>query len=159
MFSLFKKKNRELLAACDGTVVPVTESSDETFASCMLGNGVMIHPQQGVVVAPCTGEITVFMSDTKHAIGIRTEYGLEVMIHIGIDTVNLAGEGFTSDVSQGGHVKAGDRLITFDQALIEGKGYCCDVMEIVLNGAEFPEIEYQTGMKAEAGRTVVAVAK
>lgn len=159
MFSFLKKKKKEIKAVCSGTVLSITESSDETFASCMLGNGVMIRPTDtGVVdiLAPCSGEITAFMEDSGHAVGIRTEYGLELMIHIGVDTVQMNGEGFTGFISQGKQIKEGEKLVSFDRDMVEGKGYCCDVMMIMLNGNNFPNSVYNTGMEAVAGQTVVA---
>ena len=159
MFGFFNKKGKHencLKAPVNGTVVPMTEASDETFASCMLGNGVVIHPSDGMVTAPCGGEITVFMEDSKHAVGLKTEYGFDLLLHIGIDTVSLQGQGFESFIKPGQKVKAGDRLVRFDKALIESKGLCADVIMIVLDSPELKPIDYRTGIQSEAGETVVA---
>lgn len=159
MFGLFGKKGKKencLKAAVNGTVVPMSEASDETFASCMLGDGVVIHPSDGMVAAPCDGEITVFMGDSKHAVGLKTEYGFDLLIHIGIDTVSLAGEGFESFIRIGQKVKAGDKLIQFDKELIEAKGLCADVIMILLDSPELKPVKYCTGIEAAAGETVVA---
>lgn len=162
MLQIFKKKSkteRVLKAPADGKAVPMTEAKDETFSSCMLGSGVVICPENGVVKAPCDGEITVFMKDSKHAVGIKTGFGLELLLHIGVDTVTLKGEGFESQLKQGMKVKAGDVLVRFDKELVEAKGLNTDVIMIVMDGENMPEVEYQTGMDVTAGETVVARVK
>ena len=158
MFGFFKKKNevKELKAMINGSVISVTEVKDDVFSSCMLGKGIAIHPADGVVVAPADGEITVTMEGTNHAVGIRVAEGFDLLIHIGIDTVSLNGEGFTSHIQMGQKVKAGDRLITFDKALVESKGLCSDVIMIALDNPALPEVTYKTGISAAAGETVVA---
>ena len=124
--------------------------------SCMLGKGIAIHPTDGVVVAPVDGEISVTMEGTNHAVGIRIAEGFDLLIHIGLDTVSLNGEGFTSHISMGQKVKAGDKLITFDKALVESKGLCSDVILIALDNPALPALDFKTGMTASAGETVVA---
>ena len=96
MFGLFKKKKvtYEMKAVVDGAVVPMTEATDPVFSSCALGNGVVIRPTSDVIVAPADGTVTVTMDGSNHAIGLELTGGLEVLIHIGVDTVNLKGEGF-----------------------------------------------------------------
>ena len=122
----------------------------------MLGKGIAIHPTDGVVVAPVDGEISVTMEGTNHAVGIRIAEGFDLLIHIGLDTVSLNGEGFTSHISMGQKVKAGDKLITFDKALVESKGLCSDVILIALDNPALPALDFKTGMTASAGETVVA---
>lgn len=158
MFGFFKKKNeaKELKAMINGSVISVTEVKDDVFSSCMLGKGIAIHPTDGTVVAPIDGEITVTMEGTNHAVGIRVAEGFDLLIHIGIDTVSLNGEGFTSHIQMGQKVKAGDKLITFDKALVESKGLCSDVIMIALDNPALPAVTYKTGITAAAGETVVA---
>ena len=122
----------------------------------MLGKGIAIHPTDGVVVAPVDGEISVTMEGTNHAVGIRIAEGFDLLIHIGLDTVSLNGEGFTSHISMGQKVKAGDKLITFDKALVESKGLCSDVILMALDNPALPALDFKTGMTASAGETVVA---
>ena len=117
MFGFFKKKS-EAKPVLTGELFEV---KDDVFSSCMLGKGIAIHPTDGVVVAPVNGEISVTMEGTNHAVGIRIAEGFDLLIHIGLDTVSLNGEGFTSHISMGQKVKAGDKLITFDKALVESK--------------------------------------
>lgn len=158
MFGFLKKKNvpKELKAMVNGQVISVTEVKDDVFSSCMLGKGIAIHPADGTVVAPVDGEISVVMEGTNHAVGIKVAEGFDLLIHIGIDTVSLNGEGFTSYIKMGQKVKAGDKLISFDKALVESKGLCADVILIALDNPALPELTYKTGMTAVAGETAVA---
>ena len=144
MFGFFKKKSepKELKAMVNGEVISVTEVKDDVFSSCMLGKGIAIHPADGVVVAPVDGEISVTMEGTNHAVGIRIAEGFDLLIHIGLDTVSLNGEGFTSHISMGQKVKAGDKLITFDKALVESKGLCADVILIALDNPALPALDF-----------------
>ena len=139
MFGFFKKKSepKELKAMVNGEVISVTEVKDDVFSSCMLGKGIA-------------------MEGTNHAVGIRIAEGFDLLIHIGLDTVSLNGEGFTSHISMGQKVKAGDKLITFDKALVESKGLCSDVILIALDNPALPALDFKTGMTASAGETVVA---
>lgn len=150
------KGKQQLTAPVSGQVVPMKDAADETFASCMLGDGVVIHPTDDVVVAPCNGTVTVYTEENKHAIGLQTEDGLDLLIHIGVDTVGLNGEGFEGLTTAGTRVKAGTPLIRFARKAIEEKGLCTDVMLIVMDAEGKYEAEYLTGINAEAGKTVVA---
>ena len=158
MFEFLKKKKQptELKAMVNGEVISVTEVKDDVFSSCMLGKGIAIHPTDGTVVAPVDGEISVTMEGTNHAVGIKVAEGFDLLIHIGIDTVSLNGEGFTSHIKMGQKVKAGEKLITFDKALVESKNLCSDVILIALDNPVLPPLTFQTGMTASAGETVVA---
>lgn len=158
MFHFFKKKQKsyEMAATADGKVIPMTDASDPVFSSCALGGGVVIRPTGTVVVAPADGRVTATMEGSNHAIGMELEGGLEILIHIGVDTVNLKGEGFTSLVKAQEKVKAGTELIRFDREALEAKGYCMEVMQIVMEGETASRVQYETGMEACAGRTVVA---
>ena len=115
-----------------GIVHPVSESADAAFSSLMMGDGAAIDPTDGTVVAPVSGVVTVLFP-TKHAIGITSDDGVEILIHIGIDTVNLEGKPFTMNVAQGDRVTAGQRLGTFDIKAIEDAGYSAQTMVLVTN--------------------------
>lgn len=160
MFGMFKKKeekkNYEMAATVDGVVIPMAEAQDAVFSSCTLGNGVVIRPTGNVVVAPAAGEVTVTMPGGNHALGMKLDSGIEILIHIGVDTVKLKGEGFTSLVHSGDKVKAGDELIRFDREAMEAKGFCMEVMQIVTECENAGAMQYDTGMDAKAGETVVA---
>lgn len=111
-----------LLQPVAGTPVDLVLVNDQTFASGMMGAGVAVEPSEGVLVAPAAGVVTV-MFPTGHAVGITTDAGNELLLHIGIDTVSLEGRGFSPKVSQGQRVRAGDVLVEFDVAAIRAAGY------------------------------------
>ena len=159
MFHFFKKKQKsyEMAATADGKVIPMTDASDPVFSSCELGGGVVIRPTGTVVVAPADGRVTATMEGSNHAIGMELEGGLEILIHIGVDTVSLKGEGFTALVKSGDTVKKGTELIRFEREALEAKGFCMEVMQIVMDGEKSSGVQYHTGMDAQAGETVVAV--
>lgn len=117
-----------------GTVMPLAEVSDPVFAEEVMGPGVGINPEEGKLYAPVDGEV-VSVFPTGHAIGMRTMDGMEVLLHIGIDTVQLEGDGFHVFVKQGDHVKAGELLVEFDCAKIIEKGYQTTTMVLVPNAA------------------------
>ncbi|MCI8430521.1 MAG: PTS glucose transporter subunit IIA [Lachnospiraceae bacterium] len=158
MFGIFRKKQQEykMMAAADGKVIPMAEAHDPVFSSCALGNGVVIRPTGGVVVAPADGKVTATMEGSNHAVGMELEGGIEILIHIGVDTVNLKGEGFTALVKSGDKVKAGAELIRFEREALEAKGYCMEVMQIVMDSETASKVQYVTGMDAAAGETEVA---
>ena len=116
-----KDKTMKILAPQTGKAVPVSEVPDPVFSGKVLGDGVGILPTEGGVYAPVSGTV-VQVAETFHAVGIESDDGLEVLVHLGIDTVKLKGEGFTCHVKEGQHVSAGDKLIDMDLAFIESKG-------------------------------------
>lgn len=130
-----KKNTCRLNAPVEGVVIPLNEMKDEAFASGSMGPGVGIIPEADTVCAPIDGTVAVVF-DTKHVVGLVTEDGKEILIHIGVDTVELGGEGFNCHVKQGDSVKAGTPLITFDRKNIGAKGYDTTVAVIITNGAE-----------------------
>lgn len=159
MFGFLKKKEAksyEMKAVVDGNVVPMSEATDAVFSSLALGNGVVIRSTGNVVVAPADGKISVTMEGSNHAIGMELDGGIEILVHIGVDTVNLKGEGFEALVKTGDEVKAGKELIRFDREGMEAKGYCMEVMQIVMDSDTASKVQYHTGMEAKAGETVVA---
>lgn len=109
-----------LLSPAKGKILKLSGVPDKTFAEGILGDGFAIEPEEGVIFSPCSGQI-VNVFPTKHALGILSDEGLEVLIHVGIDTVNMKGEGFKCFVNEGDHVNAGDKLIEFDLALVRQK--------------------------------------
>ncbi len=115
-----------------GRVIPLSEVKDEVFSSGMVGNGVGIIPEEDVLVAPEDGEITMVF-ETHHALGLKTSNGAEILFHIGIDTVQLNGEGFETFVKQGDRVTKGQQLIAFNRRLIKEKGYDDTIIFVVTN--------------------------
>jgi beta-glucoside PTS system EIICBA component len=126
-------------APVTGTMMPLSTAKDQAFAQGVLGKGVVIHPTVGEVVAPFDGTVMT-MFPTKHAIGLVSDNGLELLIHIGLDTVQLDGQFFESFVEQGAKVKRGDKLVTFDIKAIEEAGYSVETPVIVTNSADYLDI-------------------
>ena len=138
--------NKEVLTSTvNGTVVALSEVKDDTFASEMLGTTVAVEPADGVIKAPCNGEISSIF-DTGHAVCITTTAGAELLIHVGIDTVEMNGEGFTKKVAEGDKVHAGDVLIEADLEAIKAAGHPATTMMILTNADDFSKVE-----KAELG--------
>lgn len=127
-------------APIPGNVIAREEIPDPIFSSGVLGEGVGIEPAVGMVVAPCDGEIAS-VTDTKHAIGMIGPKGAELLIHVGIDTVNMKGDGFELLVNQGDKVKAGQKLLTFDIDKIKAAGYSTTTAVLVANSAMFAGCE------------------
>jgi PTS system D-glucosamine-specific IIC component len=116
--SLFGKKKDIFASPFTGTLCPITETPDEAFAEKMNGDGFMVQPADGDVYAPADSTVN-FVFETKHALGMTTKDSMEYLLHIGIDTVNLQGKGFTVYVKEGQAVKKGDKLMTFDTAYVK----------------------------------------
>ena len=131
-------------APVSGTVIPSEEIPDETFAAGVLGQGVGIQPENGVVVAPFDGEISS-VTDTRHAVGISSPDGMELLIHVGVDTVAMNGDGFECFVQEGQQVKAGDKLIAFDREKIAAAGHPDVVVVLVTNSDDYENLSIQAG--------------
>lgn len=131
---------KALFAPLKGNVISREEIPDETFASGVLGDGVGIEPETGEVVAPFDGEIST-VTDTCHAVGLTGPGEMEVLIHVGIDTVNMKGDGFKLLVSEGDKVKAGQKLMTFDIAKIREAGYSTTTAVLLTNSDDYPDFK------------------
>ena len=154
MFKFLKKsKEVAIIAPMTGEVIDIIETPDQVFAEKMVGDGVAIKPTNGVVVSPCNGEI-VQIFPTNHAIGIKTKEGLEILIHIGLDTVELNGEGFKAFVNSGDKVKIGDKLLEVDFNFIEKSGKSIVSPVIITNPDFTKEIHKQLGT-AEKGKNEI----
>lgn len=139
----------------EGEVKEITESSDPTFAEKTLGDGVVIMPEKGIVKAPCNGQIS-FAYPGGHALGMELEDGTGILIHCGVDTVNMNGEGFKLQVQEGQNVKEGDLLLKFDKDLVVKKGYSPEILMIFSEVPEERNVELIYTGPAK-GRTEVAV--
>ena len=128
-----------ITAPLAGKAVALSNVPDETFASGVLGDGIAIEPSEGMVCAPSDGVVSTLF-DTAHAIGLTLDNGAEILIHIGINTVELKGEGYTAHVNEGDKISKGQKLITFDKAAIEAKGYNTITPVIVTNTDDYAEI-------------------
>jgi PTS system sucrose-specific IIC component len=129
-----------MFAPLKGNVIARENIPDETFASGVLGDGVGIEPEVGEVVAPFDGEIST-TTETKHAVGISGPRDMEVLIHVGIDTVNMKGDGFNLLVKEGDKVKAGQKLLTFDISKIKAAGYSTTTAVLLTNSDDFPNMK------------------
>lgn len=139
---MLKKDNKGIFigSPIEGEAVSLKEVNDPTFAQEMLGKGIAIKPSNGRVVAPIDGEITILF-ETKHAISIVSEQGIELLIHIGLDTVNLKGENFKTYVKAGDKVKSGDLLIEFDIEKIKEAGYDTITPIVICNTFDFTDVK------------------
>ncbi len=126
------KRKCGLLSPADGRVVPLESLPDPAFAEGLLGDGAAVEPSNGRFVSPCDGTV-VGISETLHAYNLLSEDGLELLLHVGIDTVELRGEGFSPRVKAGDQVRAGDLLAVVDLALIRERGYSTLTPLIVTN--------------------------
>lgn len=144
------RKENVVYSPVKGNVIPLSEVKDEAFSSGILGKGAAIIPEEGVVYAPADGEISAFFP-TGHAIGIKTTDGLELLIHVGMDTVQLDGKGFTPLAKAGDKVKKGQKLLEFDKELIKAEGYSTVTPVLISNFDQFDEIVATDEKNVQAG--------
>lgn len=144
-----------LASPLKGTLMPLSEVKDEVFSSGALGQGIAVEPAVGEVYAPCDGVISTFF-ETGHAIGISSDEGAEVLIHVGMDTVNLKGEGFTPKAKEGDRVKTGDLLLKFDIPFIKSKGFSVVTPVVVSNSDDYESIDTASAGKVEVGSTIIS---
>ena len=129
-------ESAEVVSPLAGQVKPLSQATDPVFSSCVMGQGVVIEPSQGELVSPVNGTVTVLFP-TKHAVGIVSEEGVEMLMHIGMDTVSLDGKGFEAHVEQGDKVVVGQQLISFDMDVIKEAGLVAETPVIVTNQDDF----------------------
>ena len=146
---------KELKSILDGKVMPIEEAPDDVFSQKIMGDGVAIEPSNTVVTAPADCDVSVVMADTGHACGLTLPNGVELLIHVGVDTVDMGGDGFKLLVNEGDHVKAGQKLIEFDPEKIKAAGHPCTTMLIVTAEGSAANIQMHSGMEAKAGETTV----
>lgn len=136
MLGLFKKSEKirnviEIKSPLTGKTMPLEEVPDEVFSTKAMGDGIAILPENDIVVSPIDGEVVMIMKESKHAVAIEHKNGIQIFIHIGLDTVNLNGEGFEILTSLNETVKVGTPLIKFDQDFLKSKGLSTITMVIV----------------------------
>lgn len=137
-----------------GKILPTAQIQDETFAGEMLGKTIGIVPEEGEIFSPCDGTISALFP-TNHAVGITSSDGAELLIHIGINTVNLNGKYFESHTAEGQKVSKGERLISFDQAAIQKEGYDTTTMVILTNSMDYPDIRVTDAAAVRAGEPLL----
>lgn len=142
---LFSKKKEEFVSPMQGKLLPLTDVPDEVFSQKMMGDGFAVSLTSGTITAPVSGEITVAFP-TKHAIGLKTKDGLELLLHIGMDTVELNGEGFTSYITAGKKVKQGDVLLEVDLVKVQAAGKSI-VSPVIFTSGEQIQLRKETDVK------------
>ncbi|AMG97775.1 PTS beta-glucoside transporter subunit EIIBCA [Serratia liquefaciens] len=147
---------QQIVSPLNGQLVGLAQVNDDVFSQGLLGQGVAIRPQEGVLRAPLTGEVVTFLP-SMHAVGIKGDNGVELLVHIGIDTVNLAGQHFTSDLKVGDRVQVGDELVRFDLAAIVGLGYDITTPVLVVNSEAFPELNCRQPGAVDFGQPIITL--
>lgn len=146
----------ELKAFLTGEVIPVKEVNDGVFSEGVMGDGIAIIPEDDTLYAPADAQVAVLMQDSKHACGLKLANGMEILLHIGLDTVNMQGDGFEYLITQGQFVKEGTPLIKFDREKIKKAGYRDVTICVVSETGNAKNITFETGMEATANKTQVA---
>lgn len=136
LFSLFKKNKLKFVSPVKGILKNLDKVEDESIANRYLGDGFAVEPKDGKIVSPVDGKI-ILLFPTLHAIGIKNYDGPDILIHIGLDTVNLKGEGFKPFCEVGQEIKKGNLLMEVDFELIKDKGFSCDVIVLAQEEAVF----------------------
>ena len=161
MFGLFKKKKDKahvLGAPAKGKAVSLKEVSDPTFSEGILGDGVAVIPSEGKIYAPADGTIGMVF-DTLHAISLTTDFGAEVLIHVGLDTVQLKGEGFEGHVKAGDTVKKGDLLLTVDLEKVKAAGYDTSTLVVICNTDDYGDVQGLDNKEVQPGDDVIVITK
>lgn len=143
-------------APVSGEVIAMSEIPDETFATGVLGEGVGIKPSEGRVAAPFSGTISS-VADSRHAVGVTSPEGLEVLIHVGVDTVDMGGRGFTARVKEGDTVAAGQELIAFDRKAIQAAGHPDIVVVLLTNAEDYETLDIAPAGAVSAGAEIIRV--
>lgn len=158
MFNLFKKKTAEhvLGSPAKGKAVAIQEVNDPTFAEEILGKGIAVIPSEGKIYAPADGEIGMVF-DTLHAVSLVTDFAAEVLIHVGLDTVKLKGDGFESHVKAGDKVKKGDLLLTVDLDKVKAAGYDIVTPMLICNSPDYARVEGMAVGEVGAGADILIV--
>ncbi|GAK26623.1 beta-glucoside-specific PTS transporter subunit IIABC [Serratia liquefaciens] len=147
---------QQIFSPLNGQLVALEQVNDDVFSQGLLGQGVAIRPQEGLLRAPLAGEVVTFLP-SMHAVGIKGDNGVELLVHIGIDTVNLAGQYFTSDLKIGDRVQVGDELVRFDLQAIVGLGYDITTPVLVVNSEAFPQLNCRQPGAVDFGQPIITL--
>ena len=151
-----KNRIQQVISPLKGAVIPLNQVEDAAFSSEVMGKGIAIEPSEGKVVSPVNGVVTTLFK-TKHAVGITSDNGVEILIHVGMDTVKLDGKHFTAHINQGDTVKAGDLLVEFDIAKIKEAGCEVTTPVIITNSADYAEINPTAKKAIEQKETLLTI--
>lgn len=155
---LFGKSVDTVCAPVAGEAVAISQVSDPTFGEEILGKGIAIKPTDGKVVAPCDATVDM-MFDTGHAVSLVASFGAEILIHVGLDTVNLQGKHYTVHAKNGDKVKKGDLLMEFDPEAIKAEGYDIITPVVICNSGDFGTFKTMVDKTVAAGDPVIELAK
>lgn len=161
MFQFLKKKGNAgivIASPAKGTAISLEQVNDPTFSECMLGKGVAVIPAEGNIYAPADGEISLLF-DTLHAVSMTTGEGAEILIHVGLDTVMLKGEGFTAHVATGDTVKKGDLLLTVDLETLKNAGYDTVTPMVICNTDDYADVQPLELKEVEPGTDLLKIVK
>lgn len=155
MFGFKKKevKREELLAVVDGTLIPIENTKDPVFSEKMMGDGFAIE-STGEIIYACADATVSMLFPSNHAIGLALKNGMEILIHVGIDTVNENGEGFSCFTKQGEKVKKGQPLLKMNRTYLSEKGYDLTVMVVFTNKNAYKEFKREECINVKGGETV-----
>ena len=145
-----------LKSPLDGRIIPIEEIPDEVFSQKIMGDGVGIEPTGNTVYAPADATVGVVMADSKHACGLVMDNGMEILIHVGIDTVDMNGDGFELFVKEGDRVKTGDPLISFTPEKIKAAGHPMTTAFLITDNGSASDVRFISNQNAKAGQTVIA---
>lgn len=148
----------EVVSPLTGRVMALKDIADPVFSQELMGKGIAIEPTEGKVVSPINGTV-VMLFDTHHAIGLKSNDGVEVLIHVGMDTVELKGKGFTPHIKTGDQVSVGDLLVEFDIDFIKEAGYQTVTPIVVTNTADYASIEAITTEDVKGGDHLLSISK
>jgi PTS system glucose-specific IIA component len=143
----FLKKEFQILSPVDGKVVSLSKVPDQIFSNGIAGDGVAVEPAGDKLLSPADGVVS-FIFNTNHAFGIILDNGLEVLVHIGIDTIDLQGKGFNRIVSEGSKVKTGDIIIEVDKKFIQSKGYSLITPVIITNTDIICDMDFRCNLNS-----------
>ena len=160
MFSFLQKNNtvnraNHLKAYLSGEVIPIEKVPDEVFSKKVLGDGLAIIPTDNIVKSPANAEVSIVMLDSKHACGLHLENGVELLIHIGLDTVDMNGDGFQLWIEEGSKVKVGDPLIQFDSDKIKAAGHSPITILVITEQPPMTNITMYTDLIAKVSETCI----
>lgn len=150
------KEQHQLKAFLTGEVIPLAEVNDGVFSAGIMGEGIAIRPEEDTMYAPVDAKVTVLMQESNHAVGLTLANGLELLIHVGIDTVDMQGDGFECLVTEGQQVTEGTPLIRFDREKIKAAGHPDVTVCVITDQGNVKKISLHSGMHAKAGETVIA---
>lgn len=156
--NLFGKSKDAIMAPVEGEAVPLNQVSDPTFGEEILGKGIAIKPSAGKVYAPCDATVDM-MFETGHAVSLVADFGAEILIHVGLDTVNLQGKYYTVHCAAGDKVKQGQLLIEFDADSIAAEGYDTITPVIICNTADYTTFDTHVGKAVTNADVVIELAK